>query len=114
MDHLIFPPLPCNTYTVIILRWLKDQCSVAEKRIRDMIDEITGAFDSHLEDAAAAAKVHFRWIKRRYREKIDVNRVASKIELKVGTPRRSGRAVGLCWPCITHKKVVPLTLILVP
>lgn len=50
-----------------------------------MIDEITGAFDRHLEDAAAAAKLHFRWIKRRYREKIDVNRFASKIELKVCT-----------------------------
>lgn len=47
-----------------------------------MIDEVTSAFDGHLEEIASAVKQQFRWIKRRYREKIDVNRIASKIELK--------------------------------
>lgn len=62
---------------------IKNRCAAAESKIKEMIDEVTQAFDGHLEDAAAAAKQHFRWIKRRYREKIDVNRIAAKIELKV-------------------------------
>lgn len=48
-----------------------------------MVDKMAGAFDKHLEDTAAASKQNFKWIKRQYRDKIDVNRVASNIELKV-------------------------------
>lgn len=52
--------------------------------MRDMIEEVVVAFDGHLEHTAAVAKQHFRWIKRRYRERVDVNRVAAATELKVG------------------------------
>lgn len=52
--------------------------------MRDMIEEVVAAFDGHLEHTAGAAKQHFRWIKRRYRERVDVNRVAAANELKVG------------------------------
>lgn len=62
---------------------LKSRRVAAESRTKEMIDEVTSAFDGYLEDAAAAAKQQFRWIKRRYREKVDVNRIAAKIELKV-------------------------------
>ena len=48
-----------------------------------MIDEIKDAFDGYLDDTTASAKQHLRWIKRQYREKIDVNRAASRIELGV-------------------------------
>ena len=51
--------------------------------MKDTVDEMISAFDRHLEDSAASAKQQFRWMKRRYREKIDVNRAASRIELKV-------------------------------
>lgn len=67
---------------------VQDRCAAAEQRVRDMVDEVVDAFDRHLEDTSAAAKQHFRWIKRRYREKIDVNRVASRIELKVYDDRK--------------------------
>ncbi|CAM9152646.1 unnamed protein product, partial [Hapterophycus canaliculatus] len=50
--------------------------------MKEIVDEMVGAFDRHLEDSAASSKQHFRWMKRRYREKVDVNRAASKIELK--------------------------------
>lgn len=51
-----------------------------------MIDEIKGAFDGYLDDTTASAKQQLRWIKRQYREKIDINRAASRIELGVRRP----------------------------
>lgn len=54
--------------------------------MKGIVDEVVGAFNGHLESAASAAKLHFRWVKRRYRQKIDVNRVAARIELKVRPP----------------------------
>lgn len=54
-----------------------------EQRIKDMNDDVTEAFDGHLELAAATAKQQFRWMKQRYREKIEVNSTAAKIELQV-------------------------------
>ncbi len=50
--------------------------------MKETVDEMISAFDRHLEDSAASVKQQFRWMKRRYREKVDVNRVASRIELK--------------------------------
>lgn len=61
----------------------QDQRESIEQSMKDTVDEMIGAFDRHLEDSAASAKQQFRWMKRRYREKIDVNRAASRIELKV-------------------------------
>lgn len=55
-----------------------------------MVDVVASAFDDHLDDLALALKQQFRWIKRRYREKIDVNRNASKIELKVREAQNVG------------------------
>lgn len=62
----------------------QDQRAAIERRMKETIDEMVSAFDRHLEDSAASTKQHFRWMKRRYREKIDINRAASRIELKVG------------------------------
>lgn len=62
----------------------QDQRESIERNMKDTVDEMISAFDRHLEDSAASAKQQFRWMKRRYREKIDVNRAASRIELKVG------------------------------
>lgn len=62
---------------------LQDQCATTARRVKEMIDGITDAFESQLEEMASTAKQQFRWIKRMYREKIDVHRNASKIELKV-------------------------------
>eukprot|EP00752_Nemacystus_decipiens_P001891 g1821.t1 len=60
----------------------QDQRESIERNMKDTVDEMISAFDRHLEDSAASAKQQFRWMKRRYREKIDVNRAASRIELK--------------------------------
>ena len=68
----------------------QNRCTAIEKRVTDMIDELKDAFDGYLDNMTASAKQQFRWIKRQYREKIDVNRAASRIELGVGKP------VGLC------------------
>lgn len=59
--------------------------------MKELIDETVGAFDRHLEDSAASSKQHFRWMKRRYREKVDVNRAASRIELKVSEEQNINR-----------------------
>eukprot|EP00903_Cladosiphon_okamuranus_P008105 g7812.t1 len=53
-----------------------------EQNMKETVDEMISALDRHLEDSATSAKQQFRWMKRRYREKIDVNRAASRIELK--------------------------------
>lgn len=60
----------------------KDQRASTERTMKETVDEMISAFDRHLEDSAASVKQQFRWMKRRYREKIDVNRAASRIELK--------------------------------
>lgn len=60
----------------------KDQRTSTERTMKETVDEMISAFDRHLEDSAASVKQQFRWMKRRYREKVDVNRVASRIELK--------------------------------
>lgn len=64
----------------------QDQRESIAQSMKDTVDEMISAFDRHLEDSAAYAKQQFRWMKRRYREKIDVNRAASRIELKVWGP----------------------------
>ncbi|CAM9443367.1 unnamed protein product [Ectocarpus sp. 12 AP-2014] len=65
-----------------VAKALQDQRAAIERRMKETIDEMVSAFDRHLEDSAASTKQHFRWMKRRYREKIDINRAASRIELK--------------------------------
>ncbi|CAB1120523.1 unnamed protein product [Ectocarpus sp. CCAP 1310/34] len=67
-----------------VAKAFQDQRATIERRMKETIDEMVSAFDRHLEDSAASTKQHFRWMKRRYREKIDINRAASRIELKVG------------------------------
>lgn len=74
----------------------QDQRAAIERRMKETIDEMVSAFDRHLEDSAASTKQHFRWMKRRYREKIDINRAASRIELKVGGQPGSKQ-------CLHHK-----------
>ncbi|CAM9763224.1 unnamed protein product, partial [Ectocarpus fasciculatus] len=65
-----------------VAKAFQDQRAAIERRMKETIDEMVSAFDRHLEDSAASTKQHFRWMKRRYREKIDINRAASRIELK--------------------------------
>ncbi|CAM9233519.1 unnamed protein product, partial [Ectocarpus sp. 4 AP-2014] len=65
-----------------VAKTFQDQRAAIERRMKETIDEMVSAFDRHLEDSAASTKQHFRWMKRRYREKIDINRAASRIELK--------------------------------
>ncbi|CAM9821681.1 unnamed protein product [Scytosiphon promiscuus] len=66
----------------IVVKAFQDRRTATESRMKELVDETVGAFDRHLEDSAASSKQHFRWMKRRYREKVDVNRAASRIELK--------------------------------
>ncbi|CBJ29045.1 hypothetical protein Esi_0133_0042 [Ectocarpus siliculosus] len=65
-----------------VAKAFQDQRAAIERRMKETIDEMVSAFDRHLEDSAASTKQNFRWMKRRYREKIDINRAASRIELK--------------------------------
>ena len=78
------PPGKYRMFCVSIVG--QDQRESIERSMKDTVDEMISAFDRHLEDSATSAKQQFRWMKRRYREKIDVNRAASRIELKVRGP----------------------------
>lgn len=71
---------------VVCILTAQNRCTAMEKRVTDMVDEIKDAFDGYLDNTTASTKQQFRWIKKQYREKINVNRAASRIELGVGQP----------------------------